>query len=231
LDGAWRGIVFDLFGTIIPRPERMVHAKMMNDIGALLGIDEEIFRKIWLSMTYEKSTWNSGDTVDLMELVQERLDILPERTVSQEMTNIWDRMTLSHFQYFDDVVPSFRSLKEQGYRIGLLTNCGPNVPTIVRASEIGPLLDGAAYSSEIGRMKPDPMSYDIACKEIGVPNKDVFFIGDGDSNELAGAVDAGLKAIKIERGKIAGDYRLTEEVEWEPCVSDLWNILDVVQSL
>ena len=40
-----------------------------------------------------------------------------------------------------------------------------------------------------------------------------------------------MKVVKIERGEIAGNYRLTDEVEWDPSVGDLWNILDVLQSL
>jgi putative hydrolase of the HAD superfamily len=225
------GVIFDLFGTIIPRPDRKVHSQMMENMGRLLGLEMDEFRRIWLSLTPEKTTWKKGDTVDLMEFIIKRTGAQADRNIAQRMADIWYEMTLSHFNYFPDVVPVFEMLRKEGCKVGLLTNCGPNVPEIVEGSVIGPLLDGAAYSCRMGIMKPHPGSYHIACELIGTKPERTLFVGDGDSNELPGAVKAGLHALKLERGDIAGDYRLSEEPDWENTITDLSNILQFVRSI
>jgi putative hydrolase of the HAD superfamily len=227
----FEGIIFDLFGTIIPRPDREVHGEMMRDMGKLIGIEENEFRSLWLSLHDQKTTWNRGNTADLMLYTMAQAGIVPDYIVAEEMVELWREMTISHFHYFPDVIPGFKELKENGFRIGLLTNCGPNVPAIVEASEISPYLDGAVYSSRIGMRKPDFEVYHAACGEIGTSPERTVFVGDGDSGELPGAEKAGLRSIKIERGSIAGDYRLTEEPDWEPAIEDLNDIIEVVQSL
>jgi putative hydrolase of the HAD superfamily len=227
----FKGILFDLFGTIIPRPDRGVHDKMMKDMGQVLGMGKDEFRTLWLSLHQEKTTWNEGDTNDLMMFVIQKCGKYPERDLAERMTNIWNIMTRSHFKFFEDVVPAFRELKKLDKRIGLLTNCGPNVPEIVENSEIVPFIDGAVYSSRVGLRKPEPEIYHLACRKIRTRPGETIFIGDGDSNELEGAKKAGLSPIKIERGEIAGDYRLTEEPDWKPMIGDLNDVSRLVQSL
>lgn len=226
-----KGILFDLFGTIIPRPDRKVHDEMMGEMGILVGMEKDEFRSLWLSQHHQKTTWMDGDTTDLMMYMMERAGMIPDREIAERMANIWNEMTLSHFTYFPDVVPAFTDLKYRDINIGLLTNCGPNVQAIVESSEIMPFLDGAIYSTKVGIKKPDPEIYKIACRAIGIHPAETIFIGDGDSNELVGAEKAGLTSIKIERGDIAGDYRLTEEPVWEPSISDLTNMIQIIHSL
>jgi putative hydrolase of the HAD superfamily len=227
----YKGVLFDLFGTIIPRPDRRVHDEMMGEMGTLVGMEKDEFRSLWLSQHHQKTTWMDGDTTDLMIYMIEKAGMIPDRGIAEQMTKIWYEMTLSHFTYFPDVVPAFTDLKYKGINIGLLSNCGPNVPAIVENSKIMPFLDGAVYSTKAGIKKPDPEIYHMACVEITTEPGETIFIGDGDSNELDGAKRAGLTPIKIERGEIAGDYRLTEEPEWEPMISDLNDIILIIQSL
>lgn len=227
----FKGVLFDLFGTIIPRPDIRVHDRMMEKMGDLIGMEKDEFRTLWLSLHHEKTTWKNGGTDDLMMFMMKKADMKPDRGTAEDLTRIWNAMTLSHFTYFPDVIPAFTKLKMNGFQIGLLTNCGPNVPDIVEASEIMPFLDGAAYSARIGYRKPDPEIYRVACSLIGTDPAETAFIGDGDSDELPGAEKAGLRSIKIERGRTAGDYRLTEEPEWEPEISDLNDIVRIIQSL
>ena len=49
-------------------------------------------------------------------------------------------------------------------------------------------------SHEVKLLKPDPHIYELACRRLGVRPEDAAFVGDGGSNELAGAEEAGLTA-------------------------------------
>ncbi|MGA1792657.1 MAG: HAD family hydrolase [Thermoplasmatota archaeon] len=225
------GVLFDLFGTIIPRPKRKLHDNFMNDLARVSGVDKSRFREIWMSTYHDRCTHYGTDTDSMMSLVLRSLDVPTKSEVQRRMTSIWEEMTLSHFRFFDDVVPALRYLRGKGFKIGLLTNCGPNVPEIVERSEVGPFLDSATYSTIEGVMKPDRRIFEKACSVLGTVHSRTVFIGDGDNYELEGSSGAGIKAVKIDRGEIAGDYRITEDSNWDPTIKDLWDIGSVLQDL
>ncbi|MBN1539358.1 MAG: HAD family hydrolase [Candidatus Thermoplasmatota archaeon] len=225
------GVLFDLFGTIIPRPSRDVHGTLMSDLSNAAGVDHEQFLKAWMYTYRERITSFGTDTERSMELVLHHLGIPPEREVVVAMTSKWYDMTLSHFRFFDDVIPAFRDLRGSGLRTGLLTNCGPNVPRIVQGSAVGGYLDSATYSTIEGIAKPEGGIYIRACAGLKTVPSRTLFIGDGDNRELPGAHGAGLAAVKIDRGDIAGDYRILEDERWEPTIGHLRDIVDLVQEM
>ncbi len=46
--------------------------------------------------------------------------------------------------------------------------------------------------------KPDPCIYEEAARRLGVAFNECVFVGDGGSNELAGAKAVGMKAIQAK---------------------------------
>ncbi|MGA1866401.1 MAG: HAD family hydrolase [Thermoplasmatota archaeon] len=225
------GVIFDLFGTIIPRPDRVVHEAMMRDLSSVAGVDRKIFTDAWMATYRERITSFGTDTDSSMELLLHHLGLPPEHEVVASMTGIWYDMTQSHFRFFDDVLPAFRDLRRSGLRVGLLTNCGPNVPDIIRRSEVGGCLDSATYSTMEGIAKPDTSIYLRACTRLGTEPIRTLFIGDGDNRELYGARNAGLTAVKIDRGRIAGDYRILDDEMWDPTIGHLRDIAEFVQDI
>lgn len=70
----------------------------------------------------------------------------------------------------------------------------------IRAWPESPLagaVDSVAFSHVIGHMKPDAAAYEAILSRLGaVPERSVF-VGDGGSNELAGARDFGFALVVL----------------------------------
>jgi FMN phosphatase YigB (HAD superfamily) len=53
-------------------------------------------------------------------------------------------------------------------------------------------------SFEIGAVKPEPRIYEVACDRLHVEPRRCIFAGDGDCNELDGALAMGMVAIRVK---------------------------------
>ncbi len=57
------------------------------------------------------------------------------------------------------------------------------------------LVDVLIASEDVGVSKPDRGIFDIALRRLGVSASDAVMVGDSWANDIAGAVDAGIRAI------------------------------------
>ncbi|MGE0813484.1 MAG: HAD family hydrolase [Vicinamibacterales bacterium] len=85
-----------------------------------------------------------------------------------------------------------------GWRLGIVTNGRPDIQARkVRALGLGALVSTVVYATEhgSGRGKPDRAPFLEACRRLGVAREAAVFVGDDPICDIAGARDAGLRAI------------------------------------
>jgi putative hydrolase of the HAD superfamily len=130
----------------------------------------------------------------------------------------------------EGAVETLVQLREDGYRLGLITVCTEDVELLWPESEFAGLFDVEVFSSSIGVSKPDPRIYRHCCEELGVDPHDAVFVGDGANDELDGARRVGMKAILIHK---RGQDPLWPEVqEWDgPRVASIPEVLEVLPRL
>jgi len=97
-----------------------------------------------------------------------------------------------------ETIPVLRALRESDLRIGLISDCAVDVPMIWKSCVFGRYIDYAVFSCEHGWSKPDVRLYVKACEGLGVSADECVYVGDGNSNELAGALNAGMLPILLE---------------------------------
>jgi FMN phosphatase YigB (HAD superfamily) len=56
----------------------------------------------------------------------------------------------------------------------------------------------AIYSMDVGHAKPHPAPFRAACDLLGVAPHEIIHIGDNERTDVAGALDAGLRAIRLD---------------------------------
>ena len=88
-------------------------------------------------------------------------------------------------------------LRLKGIKTGLMSDCGPAVPLVWNETPFPTLFDAAAFSCKEGIRKPDPAFYQVLVDRLGVPASQCLYIGDGHSDELAGAKKMGMKAVQV----------------------------------
>ena len=94
-------------------------------------------------------------------------------------------------------VETISTLKESGYRVGLISNCTEEVSRLWRSTPFAPLVDTAVLSFDAGLAKPDPRIYELAVSGLGVRAERCLYVGDGSDGELSGAAKAGMTAVLI----------------------------------
>lgn len=103
-------------------------------------------------------------------------------------------MTLHHL-----VIDRVRSLRDEGYRLGLVTNNVREGSATWRAMlPVDELFDVVIDSSEVGMRKPNPAIFHHALEALGgVPPTEAVFLDDAPGN-VEGARRAGLHAILVD---------------------------------
>jgi HAD superfamily hydrolase (TIGR01509 family) len=96
-------------------------------------------------------------------------------------------------------------LKEQGFRIGVVSNAEGRVEQDLEAAGFRGLLETVVDSHLVGVQKPDPEIFHIAMKRMNISPESAIYVGDLPSVDIAGARAAGLGAVLLDRHDIYPD--------------------------
>ncbi|HEX5450086.1 MAG TPA: HAD family hydrolase [Gaiellaceae bacterium] len=207
-------VVFDLWETLIDW-DRDANAELNQQLAAIAG---ETFRERWGD---SKAKYNGPIRAALAEagLAEEHMDDVCALRQNHLRRALTPR---------PGALDTLRSLREQGYKNGLITVCSEDIELLWPESEFAGHFDAEVFSSSFGASKPDPRIYLECCARLGVDPADAVFVGDGANDELAGAQRVGMQAILIHR---AGEDPLWPEVlEWDgPRVTSIPGVLEVVE--
>lgn len=129
----------------------------------------------------------------LRDILQEYKLPYPENSVHQLYKSRIDEKK-NHFQAISsEVMAMLDYLKENGYKIALISNCTEEEIQGWADSELSPYFCEVIFSYEIRMAKPDVRIYHEACRRLSISHEQALFVGDGGSSELSGAEQAGLQ--------------------------------------
>jgi putative hydrolase of the HAD superfamily len=205
-----KAVIFDLWETLIDW-DRAAAARMLREVDDLVG---DGFAE----------RWNSTNR----RYVAPIRTALAEADVPEELIEEICTIRLGYHRRAlvprPGAVVTLQLLREQGYRLGLITVCSEDIEVLWPETEFAGLFDAEIFSSRVGLSKPDPRIY-LACSEtLGVEPHEAVFVGDGANDELAGARRVGMDAILIHR---AGEGPLWGLDDWDgPRVTSIPGVLD-----
>lgn len=242
-----KAVLFDLDDTLIDWSKRNVAAGNVsryhvNKMRLFLldqghDVPEEdafyaLFRETAVDSWGEaKKTWagvNFGQVVR-QTLVKAKLN--PEQIDLQDVLVAYDWRPVPGIEPYEDTLPVLRSLKRDGYKIGLITNSMQPMwmrDVELRAYGLMPFLDGRITSGDAGYMKPHPTIYHMALKQLGVKPEAAVFVGDRPQNDILGANKAGLISIWIDPPHL--NYEL-EDVKPAFTINRLGQLLPIINQL
>jgi HAD superfamily hydrolase (TIGR01549 family) len=92
----------------------------------------------------------------------------------------------------------FRTLKEQGHSVALLSNLGPHHAKCIKQRFPGffEIYAPHFFSFDLGFHKPDPNIYHATCKGLNKPPEKCLFIDDMEEN-IIGAQGIGMHGIQL----------------------------------
>ncbi|MEN9848526.1 MAG: hypothetical protein RL368_1266 [Pseudomonadota bacterium] len=95
---------------------------------------------------------------------------------------------------FADVIPVLQRLKQR-YLLCSLTNGNADVNRV----EIGEFFDLSLMARDVGAAKPHPALFTAACEFAQAAPAEIVHVGDDALCDIEGALNAGLKAVWINR--------------------------------
>ena len=104
-----------------------------------------------------------------------------------------------NFALFDDVLSTLKTLKQQNFILGLLTNLDSDMVAICRELSLEPYLNFVVTSKEAGADKPKPPIFLAALDKAGVNASEAVHVGDQYKLDVIGARGVGINPILVDR--------------------------------
>ncbi len=84
------------------------------------------------------------------------------------------------------------------FKLGVVSNFYGNVEVLCREFGLAPHLDVILDSIHVGLSKPDPAFFQEAARRLGIPGRQILFVGDSYDRDMVPARQAGMKTIWLK---------------------------------
>lgn len=130
-----------------------------------------------------------------------------------------------------DAVATLARLKDQDYKIGLISNCSIEIPILWPETTFADLVESPIFSSRERVKKPDPRIYQLACERLGVMPEHCLYIADGENYELTAAAEVGLRPVLLRTSSQDTRRELHQETrEWQGAtIAGLAEVLQLIR--
>ncbi|MCJ8006432.1 HAD family hydrolase [Lederbergia wuyishanensis] len=189
-----KAVFFDLYETLITEWENEKKKADFNP-SRLLGMEQDIFKREWGK---RKDKRMDGTFKDAKSCLVDMFCELETSFNMDDINKVIEKRIQAKailFQSIDEkILDTIIQIKAMDIQVGLISNCAPEEVLEWENSSLANLFDTVIFSYRVKCAKPDKEIYDIACKNLNVLPEHSLFIGDGGSDELNGAAQAGLMA-------------------------------------
>lgn len=223
-------IILDLDDTLINTRLAYNEAKQhINGMFSYMGIDSRIFWQRYESMVdglYIKAMsgklpWHEYRRLRFMMPLQELTD--DYENLADFFGSVFTNEMNKKIAPFEDTISVLKMLGEIGIKRMLLTN-GPSLGQRTKIKNCGleKYLDGIFISEELKCAKPDPEAFNYIMELEHIERNQAVMIGDSIQNDIAGAENAGIIAILMDR--------FNEHLEYNGCrINQLEEIIGILQ--
>ena len=191
----FKGVIFDLFHTLTARESQWSD---LPTTSAVLGID----RRLWDELLMERSRWRlAGEERDPYAIIS-TLALQADPTIPDDRIREAVRVRIQRFRDTLIHVPpeniaTLRTLQSGGFRLGLVSNADVIEIAAWDQSPLAALFDAAIFSCAAGCVKPERAIYEHCLEALGLRGRECLYVGDGGSNEFAGARSVGMSTVFV----------------------------------
>jgi HAD superfamily hydrolase (TIGR01549 family) len=251
-----RAVLFDMGDTLWHFPElppaEIIRGETVHRIAELLrswGEDpagELFFLAPGIRFAIERATdeayWGDLASPDYPALAKQ---VAAERGLAisdEQAVELWYTWNLGGVflgrQLYEGVLDTMRWLRQQGYRIGAVTNRGLGGEPFreeLRHHGLREFFEVLSISSEVGYLKPHPRIFQHALEELGLEPEETVMVGDSLRADVGGAKALNMNAVwkrnetsatekDIERDMAGPEDGEAEPAEPDFAVDKLWEL-------
>ena len=196
----YKAVIFDFWGTLVddlmyPEANRLLYQQKTTEMADLLGVDRDGFAKAWTAGAVQRIVGVFSSTEGALLPICGELGAEPGEDRIQAVAEVWCEYVREALSPRSGTVETISTLKDSGYKVGLISNCMEEDSRLWHSTPFAPLVDAAVLSFDAGLAKPDPRIYELAVGRLGVAAEYCLYVGDGADGELSGASKAGMTAV------------------------------------
>jgi putative hydrolase of the HAD superfamily len=226
----YRSVVFDLFDTLVNNPSTEQFQQAYRDMGAILCVPSDELQRLWRQSADQRNLGTFATLAANLSHICSELGIEADAEKTAAAAQLRGELERPSFATpREGTLETLIALKEAGYKIGIISNCYPHVPALLRESPIASFVDAAIFSCEVGVKKPDPHIYRLSCERLGVEPQECLFVGDGESDELRGAAEAGMTPVLVKSPLSNPDINRPDIGDWTgPAINNARELLPIL---
>ena len=221
-------LFFDLFNTLLSVGDVPEHVGLFT--ADVLGLDREEWNKACFSSAHEITQPTEHEQI-IRTLALSVNSTIDDETIVDATEHRQRRFDYALTHVRQDILDALVDFKQSGVGLCLISNASTAEVSAWDDSPLARLFDHAVFSCDCGYKKPDKDIYQYALKCCDALHSNTAFIGDGGSNELVGANNAGLTTIltrqfskshRLEKVKLRQGDAISHEIEH---LSEIKNVL------
>jgi putative hydrolase of the HAD superfamily len=209
-----RGVVFDLFGTLVAGWGEETAAQKSDEIADILGVPLSQFREL-MRTTYALRA--NGSLGGPEEMLGKLCAMIGRRPPQLALARAAAHRVGQFHEVLREPRPEVSSLlavlRDRTYRVGLISDCSGETPLVWDRPTWTAPIQASVFSWSEGVRKPDPRLYRRVGQMLDLEASDCLYIGDGGSRELTGAEEVGMRACQLRPFRVDGQVPLQYDPE------------------
>jgi len=191
-----KAVCFDLFHTLVDVGQAPdTPGRYTADI---LGVDREAWNTACFSDVHD--ICQPTDHREVVRAMAHSLDpAIPLERIHEAADERKGRFDYTLRNIQPDVLETLAELHHRGFKLALISNASSAEVESWPHSPLDEFFDAVVFSCECGHAKPDPAIYEYALQELDLEAGQCLFVGDGGSNEHAGASQLGMHTVLLTR--------------------------------
>jgi len=161
----YQAVVFDLGGTLTYPFYWSEYTEVRSKIASVLAAPEEDITRVWREEGYQLGTGIIRTYPDFIRYICEQLGLETEDSRIDTAVDIAFEMTRQKVMVpRDGAIEVLSYLKANGYKTGIISDCGPDVPALWNETPFAPFFDVTVFSCSAGLGDNDLIYFPILCK-------------------------------------------------------------------
>lgn len=181
-----KAVIFDLWGTLLNLSDVMDFSRKLDH---MLGHE----RYLELYKMYLHAHTKKMDNGQIIMRAEKELQLSAE-----EREQVFTWLDYPKFGPYPDAIHVLETLKERGYKIGLLSNATHASESSVEEYGLLPYFDATVYSYDVGVLKPDTKMFHEVLDRLQIDPNEAMMVGDSQEKDIDGAHAVGMQTLRID---------------------------------
>lgn len=193
----YSGVLFDLFGTLVAPFRMREHRKVIQECANLLDIHFDKCHQYWVETFPQRIRGDFTSIADNFDWIVRKIGQRATPIALMQAEETYEQFTIEGLKPVADALEILEWLKAREVRVGLVSNCSPDIVHVWGKSAFAKYFGYCAFSCRVGVIKPEPEIYCSALDALSLLPNETLYIGDGSDEELSGAARCGMQPVLI----------------------------------